>query len=257
MQQDNWNAKDYANHSKAQEIWAKELITKLDLKGDEAILDLGCGDGKITNILNDSTKNNVIGVDKNKAMVTFATASYHNITFYQMDATKLTFENKFDIVFSNAVLHWISDQKAVLRGVYRALKPKGKILLQFGGYGNAKTILEVMDKFITNSSYTKYFKNFKSPYYFPHPKKYNQFLKDTKFKEYDTKLIQKDMIHQNIKAFKGWIRTTWFPYTNALPKELREEFMDEFIRSYLDIIPLDNKNRVHVNMTRLEVKAIK
>jgi len=254
VQQDNWNAKDYAKHSKAQEVWAKELIKKLDLKGDENILDLGCGDAKVTALLKKATAGCVVGVDKSQAMIQLATQSYPNISFLEMDARTLSFDNKFDIIFSNAVLHWIHDQQSVLKGVYKALKPNGKILLQFGGYGNAKEILSVMDAFIAKE-YACYFKDFESPYNFPHSDVYEALLVEQGFKNIDAKLIEKDMVHDDIDAFKGWIRTTWFPYTGVLDEEMREEFIDGFVEAYLELRPLDNEKKVHVDMVRLEASA--
>ena len=256
MKQQNWNAKDYAKHSKGQEVWARELITKLELAGNENILDLGCGDGKVTALLVQATSGSVVGVDKSEAMVQLAQKSYENITFLPMDATALNFENEFDVVFSNAVLHWVHDHKSVVRGIHRALKKEGKILLQFGGYGNAQEILAVMDDFITKE-YATYFKDFEFPYSFPHSDLYEKLLKEQGFVNIDAELIEKDMAHEDVEAFKGWIRTTWFPYTDVLPENMREEFIDKFVEAYLKLRPLDAENRVHIDMVRLEIRAIK
>jgi len=256
MKQQNWNAKDYAQHSKGQELWARELIAKLDLQGNENILDLGCGDGKVTALLAEATSGKVVGVDKSEAMVALAQKSYTNIAFQAIDATTLDFENEFDVVFSNAVLHWVHDHRAVIEGIYRALKKEGKILLQFGGYGNAKEILSVMDTFIAKE-YAHYFKDFEFPYSFPHADVYAVLLEEQGFREVDAKLIPKDMIHDDIEAFKGWIRTTWFPYTDLLDECMREEFIAGFVEAYLELRPLDDEGRVHVDMVRLEVRAIK
>jgi trans-aconitate methyltransferase len=256
MKQQNWNAKDYAKHSKGQEVWARELIAKLDLEGDENILDLGCGDGKVTALLAEATSGKVVGVDKSEAMVALAQKSYTNIAFQAMDATALNFKNEFDVIFSNAVLHWIHDHKAVVEGIYRVLKKEGKILLQFGGYGNAKDILFVMDAFIAKE-YAHYFKDFEFPYSFPHADVYAVLLEEHGFREVDAKLIPKDMVHDDIEAFKGWIRTTWFPYTDSLPKNMREKFIDGFVEAYLALKPLDDEGSVHVDMVRLEVRAVK
>jgi len=256
MKQQNWNAKDYAKHSKGQEVWARELIAKLCLQGDENILDLGCGDGKVTALLAEATSGKVLGVDKSETMVTLARKSYAKIAFQPMDATALNFENAFDVVFSNAVLHWVHDHKFVVQGIYRALKKEGKILLQFGGYGNAKEILSVMDAFIAKE-YVHYFKDFEFPYSFPHADVYESLLEEQGFREIDAKLISKDMLHDDIEAFKGWIRTTWFPYMDVLDERMREVFIAGFVKAYLGLRPLDDEGRVHVDMVRLEVRAVK
>ena len=126
----NWNAQDYAKNSSNQFQWAKELIPKLKLKGNEALLDIGCGDGKITAELAQLLPEGwAVGVDSSEKMIqlaqiSFPTKDYPNLTFQVMDARKLTFQSEFDIVFSNAALHWIVDQKAVLEGVQRSLKAR-------------------------------------------------------------------------------------------------------------------------------------
>ena len=210
----------------------------------------------MTALLAEATSGKVVGVDKSKTMIALAQKSYENITFYSMDATALSFEDEFDVVFSNAVLHWIRDHKAMGQGLYRALKKEGKILLQFGGYGNAKEILSVMDAFIVKE-YAHYFKGFEFSYSFPHSDVYEALLAKQGFKNIDVKLIEKDMVHENIEAFKGWIRTTWFPYTDVLPENMRESFIDAFVTEYLLVIPLDVEGWVHVDMVRLEVRAVR
>ena len=136
-----WNAIDYAKSSSIQQQWARELISKLNLKGNEKLLDIGSGDGKVTaEIASYLSNGSVIGIDNSEAMITLAQSKYStdafpNLRFQQGDASRLTFENEFDVVFSNATLHWILDQRPVLQGIYKSLKHNGKILLQMGGRG--------------------------------------------------------------------------------------------------------------------------
>ncbi len=123
-----WNASDYAKNSSAQQAWARELITKLELNGKEALLDIGCGDGKVTaEIAQVLTEGTVIGVDSSKEMVqlakqNFPPKSWPNLSFDQQDAQHLNFKEQFDVIFSNAALHWVLDHTPVLIGIYQALK---------------------------------------------------------------------------------------------------------------------------------------
>ncbi len=254
MKEQKWDAKAYARYSKGQEKWAKELLDKVLFQGDEAILDIGCGDGKVTALLATQTNGIVTGIDKSAEMIALASKSYPDVIFLQMDATKLTYEKQFDLIFSNAVLHWVHDHKAVLKGIKKALKTNGKILLQFGGYGNASVILNVAEKMIKDSEYRRFFYDFTFPYYFPGKEEYQKLLEQTGLDRFQASLIKKDMVHENITAFKGWIKTTWFPYTNQLPKDMREKFIDALTQRYLENVPLDKRGRVHVEMVRLEVR---
>ena len=159
----NWNAQDYAKNSQNQFQWAKELIPKLKLQGNEALLDIGCGDGKITAELARCLPDGwAVGVDSSEKMInlaqnTFPPKDYPNLTFQVMDARKLTFQSEFDMVFSNAALHWIVDQKAVLAGVQRSLKPGGRLLFQMAGKGNAKDIIGIIDELADDGAMERIF----------------------------------------------------------------------------------------------------
>ncbi len=145
-----WNAKDYEINSQAQQKWGRELIAILNLRGVEDILDLGCGDGKVTVEISQLVDNgSVVGVDNSTQMIALAKNKYSinehpNLSFQVMDASELTFESCFDLVFSNAVLHWVKNHKPVIEGLYKSLKAGGKILLRMGGKGDAEGILSVM-----------------------------------------------------------------------------------------------------------------
>lgn len=112
----------------------------LDLLGDvsgQRILDLGCGDGVLTASLVEKGAS-ALGVDSSPEMIADAIA--RGLDASVMDATALSFEDEFDAVFTNAVLHWIKDHDAVLAGVHRALKPGGRFVGEFGGHGNIAAV---------------------------------------------------------------------------------------------------------------------
>ena len=147
-----WSATDYARNSSAQFGWAKELIQKLGLQGTERVLDVGSGSGRVTAMLAaEVPKGHVVGIDSSQDMVNLASGTYPphdygNLTFRCVDARELCFAGEFDVVFSNATLHWIHDHPTVLRGIRLGLKHAGRILLQMGGTGNAADIIAVMDE---------------------------------------------------------------------------------------------------------------
>ena len=138
-----WDAREYEKHSQGQLKWARELIEKLSLKGTENVLDLGCGDGKVTaDISKIVSEGSIIGIDNSAEMIKLAKdrhseAIYPNLSFQEMDAVNLIFNDRFDLIFSNAVLHWVKDHKAVIKGMFKSLKKGGRVILQMGGKGNA------------------------------------------------------------------------------------------------------------------------
>lgn len=259
--QQKWNAEDYAQNSSAQLQWAQELISKLNLQGDESVLDIGCGDGKISAQLSQALeKGNVIGIDQSEEMIDLATEKfpldqYPNLSFKHMDATNIQFSRKFNVAFSSATLHWVRNHLVVLQGVRTCLKTGGKILIQMGGRGNAADVFNAMQKVIQFPQWTSYFKDFTPPYYFYGPEEYQEWLTASGFDVVRVELIQKDMQHQGVEGLLGWLRTTWFPYTNRLPAELRDTFLEEVVAAYITMHPIDRLGNTHVNMVRLEVEA--
>lgn len=257
-----WDPDGYAEYSESQKEWAIELIKKLKLQDNEHILDIGCGDGKVTKLISEFVPNGkVIGIDSSKEMIEFASSKYQkskckNLKFIKMDAAQIEFNECFDVVFSNAALHWIRDHHPVLKCIYQALRPGGRVIVQMGGKGNANSVIEILHDLMNYDKWKRYFKDFSFPYGFYSPAEYKEWLIEAGFKVLRIELIKKDRVHNNIDEFKGWIRTQWLPYTSRIPEPRREEYIDmvreEFNKRYS---PKDNK--IIVEMQRLEYEAIK
>ncbi|MGD0854177.1 MAG: methyltransferase domain-containing protein [Dehalococcoidia bacterium] len=258
-----WNADDYQKNSEAQLNWGRELIAKLGLHGKEHILDIGCGDGKVTaDIAAHVPDGRVVGIDSSSDMIdlackTFPANDFPNLRFFQMDARELTCSNEFDIIFSNAVLHWIDDHRKVLSGIYKGLKTPGKILLQMGGRGNVAGMMAVMRSMTEKAQWKAYFSGFVSPYNFYGPDEYSAWLSEMHFKPVRLELIPKDMTQQGREGFIGWIRTTWHPFIHRVPESEQQEFIRQAVDSYLTNHPMDREGLVHIDVVRLEVEAIK
>ncbi|WP_370574208.1 methyltransferase domain-containing protein [Methanomethylovorans sp.] len=258
-----WNPRDYTTQSSNQQHWAQELIPKLALKGNERVLDIGCGDGKVTaEIASHVPSGSVLGIDSSKEMVMFARdkfpyADHPNLAFKHIDARELDFNREFDIVFSNAALHWIVGHRSVLKGIKKSLKPSGKILLQMGGKGNAASVFEILDKLLKNGKWSRYFEDFSFPYGFYGLEEYRVWLDEAGLEAKRIELIPKDMKLEGKKGLSGFIRSTWLPYTRRIPEDLHSEFIDSVTEKYLETYPVDKDGIVHIGMIRLEVEAEK
>lgn len=257
-----WDANDYEHNSSAQQSWAEELINKLQLQGCEKVLDIGCGDGKITALIAARLpQGEVVGLDLSSEMIAYArqrfpASSYPNLKFMAGDAGKMEFTEEFDLVFSNAALHWVVDHVPVLYGMARSLKPGGKALLQMGGRGNAQAILDLVNEKASSGRWSGFFKDFVDPYGFYSPDEYKPWLEAAGLSSHRVELIPKDMVHGR-EGLAGWVRTTWLPYTQRIPVEQREEFIEEVVDDYLRLYPPDKDGHIHVQMIRLEVEAYK
>ena len=256
-----WDSKDYAEHSGAQQRWAHELLAGLTLRGDERVLDIGSGDGKVTAAIADRLPHgSVVGVDSSEQMVQLARdrhgAQAAQLRFEQMDATDLRFDEPFDVVFSNATLHWVRDHRPVLRGIKRLLTPRGRMLLQMGGRGNAGAMLEAMASVLARDRWRPHFAGFEFPYGFYGPEEYGPWLAEAALRPVRLELTNKDMRHETADSLLGWLRTTWLPYSERVPADQRATLLDEVLAEYLKTHAPDADGVIHVAMVRLTVEAV-
>lgn len=136
-----WNAEDYEKHARFVSDLAGPVLEWLQPQAGERILDLGCGDGVLTEELRRRGMS-VLGVDTSESLL--AAAAARGVETLRMDGQKLGFDSEFDAVFSNAALHWMSDAGAVIEGVFRALRPGGRFVAEFGGHGNVAAVTTAM-----------------------------------------------------------------------------------------------------------------
>jgi trans-aconitate 2-methyltransferase len=281
-----WNAAAYAANSAVQQSWARELIAKLKLRGDERVLDVGCGDGKVTaEIARAVPRGHVLGVDASAEMIAFAKKTFPpsktaNLKFQICDAREIN--NKvpagskskpltptlsplgrgegeasagFDLVFSNAALHWMDDHEAVLRGAASVLKPGGRLVISCGGEGNAHDVFLALRPEMRLQRWREFFRKMPLPYFFYAPSVYEKWLPKFGFKVHALKLVPKDATYLGAEGFATWLRTTWLPFVQRVPENLREDFMAAVTRRYVAKHPPDARGNVHVRMVRLEIDA--
>ena len=258
-----WDAAEYAQHSSEQFKWACELTEKLHLRGDETVLDIGCGNGKATAaIAAQLPQGRVIGIDSSSEMIELAVdhhakAGWPNLMFELRDVREMAYVECFDVAFSNAVLHWIKDHRQMLQRVQNALKKGGRLLFQMGGRGNAHAIIGILDELLKKPKWTPFFADFLFPYGFYGVDDYQRWLYRVGFKPRRVELIPKDMVHKGKDGFAGWIRSTWLPYLSRIPEQMKEAFIEAILDAYLVEHPPDKAGLVHVDMVRLEVEAVK
>jgi len=246
-----------------QQSWARELIARLKLRGDEQILDVGCGDGKVTaEIAQTLPHGSVTGMDASPQMIEFAKSAFpapqfSNLRFRVMDARKIQFDRRFDLVFSNAALHWVDDHEAILRGAAAVLKPGGRLVSSCGGKGNAHDVFLALRPEMRLKRWCQFFRQMPMPYFFYAPSDYEKWLPKFGFKINRLELAPKDATYDGANGFATWLRTTWIPFIQRVPENLREEFIAAVTQRYLAKHPLDADGKVHVRMVRLEIDAVK
>ncbi len=258
-----WDPAAYAAHSASQFAWARELLARLKLRGDEHILDVGCGDGKISaEIARALPSGSVTGVDASPEMIRYARRRFPrvnvpNLEFSVMDARHIRFRSHFDVVFSNAALHWVDDHQAFLRGVAAVLSPGGRLMVSCGGKGNAQEVFVALRNEMRRERWRPSFRKLERPYFFFSPDDYRKWLPRFGFHINHVSLADKEMVWPGREGLAAWLRTTWLPYTQRVPEAGREDFIAAVVERYVARHPLDSAGRVHVRMVRLEIEAVR
>lgn len=258
-----WNAAAYAANSVVQQSWARELIARLKLRGDEHVLDVGCGDGKVTaEIARALPRGTVVGTDASAEMIAFAREIFPpkknpNLKFQVMDARKIQFAHQFDLVFSNAALHWVDDHEAILRGAASVLKPGGRLVVSCGGKGNAHDVFLALRPEMRLNRWREFFRQMPMPYFFYAPADYEKWLPKFGFLINSVELAPKDALYPGADGFATWLRTTWIPYVQRVPEAVREDFISAVTQRYVAKHPPDQSGHVRVRMVRLEIDAVK
>ena len=194
-----WRADDYARHARFVADLGSPVLALLDPQPGERILDLGCGDGALTARL-EGLGARVTGVDSSADMVAAARAL--GLDARVMDGARLDFAGEFDAAFSNAALHWMTDPDAVIAGVYRALKPGGRFVGEFGGHGNVAAIRVALRAVLAQRGIDA---GLHDPWYFPSVDDYREKLQRHGFSIDDIQLIPRPTPLPT--DMQGWLET--------------------------------------------------
>ena len=209
-----WNSTLYdVKHDFVAE-YGKGLLEFIPNNKKQTILDLGCGTGTLTVQLV-CLGSKVIGVDSSHNMINKAKEQFSNIDFRVCDALDLPFEKEWDIVFSNAVFHWISDHNTLLHNIHRALKPQGSLICEFGANGNIATIENAFAEVCKDLGYDYQPKfNFPTVESFGKLLENNGFIIDTIY-DYDRPTALKD----GKQGLVNWIKQFFASDLSAIPEE--------------------------------------
>jgi trans-aconitate methyltransferase len=214
-----WFPDRYAAHGRFVADLAEPLLGLLDPKSGERILDLGCGDGALTQKVA-AAGADVVGVDASADQIEAAKAL--GLDARVADGQALTFDTEFDAILTNAALHWMKDADAVIDGMWRALKPGGRLVGEMGGQGNVAKVsgalMAAMDRRGLDSRAA-------NPWYFPGPDEYRAKLEARGFRVDYIELIPRPTpLPADIS---GWFETFGESFILAVPEDQRAEFIAE------------------------------
>jgi trans-aconitate methyltransferase len=217
-----WNAAQYAQQGRFVADLAGGVFDLLGPRAGESILDLGCGDGVLTARIAASGAE-VVAVDSSPSMVEAARAL--GLDARVVDGESLPFQANFDAVFSNAALHWMCDQAAVLSGVHRALKPGGRFVAEMGGHGNIAAIRVALAAVLGQWGLDAYSmeNNF-----FPTAEDYRARLEAAGFSVEEIGLIPRPTPLPE-SGIRGWLETFRRGLLAQLPEEKRAQAIEETV----------------------------
>ena len=248
MNSQNWNAEEYNTNAAFVAQLGNSVLEILSPQPGERILDLGCGDGKLTlEIQNYSCQ--VLGIDSSDEMIN-ATRKL-GIEAKVISGDSLNFDQKFDAVFSNAALHWMLEKDKVVQGVYQALKSGGRFVGEFGGKGNINSVIKAMSEVFGDFPELG---NFSNPWYFPSVAEYAQVLDKAGFEINYLELFPRPTPLNT--GIRGWLKVFAQGITNHLNSEEQEISIDE-VEKRLKPIIFSEENGWVADYVRLRFKATK
>ena len=241
-----WNPETYAKNARFVSDLGEPLLQLLKPKRGELILDLGCGDGALTEkIAGYGCK--VIGVDSSFPQL--LAAEQRGLTTAVMDGQGLGFKQCFDAVFTNAALHWMKQPNKVAADVASSLKPGGRFVGEFGGKGNVEKIRSALHAALRRHSIDPASID---PWYYPNPGEYSQLLSEAGFIVTHIELIPRPTRLPG--DILGWLETFAQPFTQAIAEPERATFLEE-VRSELARHLRDGTGDWFADYVRLRFKA--
>ncbi len=236
-----WDASDYARISGLQEAMAEEVLALLTLQRGERVLDVGCGNGKITaEIARRVPQGTVVGVDPSAEMIGFAATQFgpavqSNLQFQVGDARHLGFREEFDLVVSFNALHWIPEQGQALRSMHMAMKPAGQAQLRLVPAGPRKSLENVIEERRLSPRWSGYFQSFHDPYLHLTPEQYAELAEQNGFLVRRVHTEDKAWDFESRSAFIAFGSVTFVEWTQHLPEPKRLDFVVDVLDHYRSV----------------------
>jgi trans-aconitate 2-methyltransferase len=233
-----WNAPGYANISGLQQAMAAEVLALLDLKDATRVLDLGCGNGKVTAVI--ATRipyGRVVGVDASAEMIAYATDhfgpdSYPNLHFEVSDICKIDYKDEFDLVVSFNALHWIPQQEEALRAIRAAMKTGGVAQLRLVPKGERTSLEDVLEETRKSPKWSSYYDGYLDSYLHLTPEQYAALAEQNGLHVVSRDVNDKSWNFGSRQGFFAFGSVTFVEWTRRLPEEAKPKFINDVLDSY-------------------------
>lgn len=231
-----WDARTYHRVSDPQFAWGQKLLSRLELRGDETVLDAGCGSGRLTAVLAERLpQGRVLALDASTNMLDQAQHALAQfgpkVELLQADLAALTLNQAVDVVFSNATFHWVLDHQTLFNGVFRALRPGGRLLAQCGGAGNLDRLRTRARRKMTDHRFAASFEGFTDAWYYAGPEDTERRLQAAGFVDAKAWLEPAPTRFANAEAFRQFLEAVVLRVHVARLTDppQRQDFLNELV----------------------------
>ena len=234
-----WDGATYDRISGPMEGLGREVLARLELHGDELVLDAGCGSGRITQALIERLpRGRVIAVDQSASMVDAAKQRLGPAADIRVvDLLELELEEPVDAILSTATFHWIADHASLFGRLRAALRPGGRLVAQCGGEGNITVLRGKVTPLLSREPYAEYFRDWRPPWNYAAPGQTRERLLSAGFTSAECWLAPAPREPEHPREFLSTI--VLGPHVQQLPRELQEKFMDEVLEMLGEPVVVD------------------
>jgi trans-aconitate 2-methyltransferase len=226
-----WDAATYDRVSgDVQLVWAREQLGRLQLTGEEVVLDAGCGSGRVTALLSDRVPNGrVYGVDVAPSMVEHARRALGaRAIILCQDLVELKLPEPVDVVFSNATFHWIPDHDRLFASLHRAMRSGAQLVAQCGGEGNIDAFRTLAEEVACEEPFAPYFLDWRRPWNYATADETAERLQRAGFADVSCWLEPKSVAPADPRSFVATVCLV--RHLDPLPEPLRDGFVDRVLR---------------------------
>jgi trans-aconitate 2-methyltransferase len=234
-----WDAETYDEVSDPQFEWGTEVLGRLELNGDETVLDAGCGSGRVAaELLKRLPGGHLLAVDGSEAMIEKAKQRLgSDVTYMVADLSELEIEETVDLVFSTATFHWIIDHDRLFARLHAALKPGGRLVAQCGGEGNVAEYAQAIARAAAQPRFAPHFEGMSAMWNFAAPEATEERLRGAGFSAVRCRLQPKPVTPTKPLEFIATV--TLGPHLAQLPEELRRPFAEAVLAEAGEPLTLD------------------
>ena len=255
-----WQAEKYHENSGVQKEAAMHLLQLLQLSGKENILDVGCGDGKITaGIAQSLTEGSICGTDISEEMIEFASNKFlpseTKLNFMLQGAEEINHSNQFDIIFSSFVLQWVFNIESFFKTAHQNLKHSGRLACTIP-LGISDDLEKALAFLINQPQWNSFFKSFELNYYLRDENIYDRLLSNNNFFPIHFEVVEQEWIFSSRKGFELYT-LMWLPHLDVIPEHLQDSFFNQLIDKYLEFNPVFENGSVSFRFPRIDFIAKK